>query len=123
MTLGEKIPLFCSSDKLESLLPNAPFALIKVPELTSGNHLLKIGGCWFGVTKNRRKMSAQSSFKLVGLPRLHRAENGVCAQIGDFAPNITDGSVHGVRECLTHIAAYDQRPFLRHERRHVAAVA
>src|SRR5215469_2032835 len=123
MTFGAKIPLCCNSANLESLLPDAPLAFIKVPQLTPGNDFLKIGSGRFGAAQRYGQLGTQGLLQLLGFAEIHRNDHSIRTEIGDSAPHITNRCIHRIRECFPDIATHDQSPFLRHEACHIAAVA
>src|SRR5580700_3844620 len=123
ITLGAKIPLVSSSDMLEGLLPDTPFAFVEVPKLSTRNHLLEIRGGWLGATQVCGKMSAQGRFQTLDFSRFHRAQDRVRSETGNLSTDITNGCVHRIREGLAGVTANDQGSLLRHKSGHVPATS
>src|ERR1700722_1547090 len=107
----ERIPRWSVNPPLQSLLPDAPFALVKIPELAAGHYFPKV--C------RRRPAGAEVGFQCLiqslRFPFFHLAQHGVGTQACNLAPDIADGRVHGIGEGFTSIAAHDEGPLLSHE--------
>src|SRR5579863_9687948 len=123
ITLGAKIPLVCSSDTLEGLLPGAPFALVEVPEFSARDHFLEIRGGRLGAAKSRRKMRPQCRLQAFNFLCVHGAEDSVGPETGNCSAYVTNSGVHGIGESFAGVAANDQPALLRHKAGHVAAVS
>src|ERR1700730_10570439 len=122
MTRGAKIPLVCSSDTLEGLLPDSPIALVEVPKFSTSDDFLEICRCRLAAAQGCRKVSFQVRLQPLAFPGIHRAEDRVCSETGDLSADITHGSVHRIRERFSGVTANDKGALLCHEASHIAAI-
>src|SRR5438552_1527002 len=122
VTFGAKTPLVCSTDTLEGLLPDAPFALVEVPKFSTSDDFLEICRCRLGAAQGCRKMSVQCRLQPLAFPGIHRAEDRVCSETGDLSADITDRGVHRIRERFSGVTANDKGALLCHKASHIAAI-